>query len=191
VFACQLLEKGAPSVFWTRVSASYHHKPLKRTCSTFVRLKQWIPTLPVHGTVPFLWVRTLNEKVKKWCTLAGTEGNKTNHSLRATGTTQTYDGGVPEKVIQERTGRSIEALRCCEGQACSSTVLFQPFFQHQHNLHTWSNCTIKAPRLSRCSKLKPVYLIPVYLLEIYMVAPLTSTLHFHMPPLLSHLLISV
>jgi len=60
------------------------------------------PTSPWYIAIP-VGKNTLNEKVKKWCTLAGIEGKKTNHSLRATGTTQTYDRGVPEKVIQERT----------------------------------------------------------------------------------------
>ena len=49
------------------------------------------------------------------CLNAGVKGNKTNHSLRATGATQLYESGVPEKVIQERTGhRSLEALRVYE-----------------------------------------------------------------------------
>ena len=39
----------------------------------------------------------------------------TNHSLRATSATHMYRSGVPEKVIQERTGhRSLEALRIYE-----------------------------------------------------------------------------
>ena len=43
---------------------------------------------------------------------AGLEGNITNHSLRATGTTELFRAGVPEAIIQQRTGhRSLEALR--------------------------------------------------------------------------------
>ena len=46
------------------------------------------------------------------CKKAGIGGNKTNHSLRATGATELYLAGVPEKIIQERTGhRSLDALR--------------------------------------------------------------------------------
>ncbi len=46
------------------------------------------------------------------CQKTGITGNKTNHSLRATGATNLFEKGVPEKIIQERTGhRSIEALR--------------------------------------------------------------------------------
>jgi len=46
---------------------------------------------------------------KKICKCAGIRGSKTNHSLRATGL---YLAGVPEKIIQQRTGHhSVEALR--------------------------------------------------------------------------------
>ena len=49
------------------------------------------------------------------CSQAGIGGNTTNHSLRATGATQMYNKGAPEKLIQERTGhRSLEALRAYE-----------------------------------------------------------------------------
>ena len=40
------------------------------------------------------------------------ERNFTNHSLRATGTTALFDAGVPECIIQKRTGhKSLDALR--------------------------------------------------------------------------------
>ena len=42
--------------------------------------------------------------VKDICADAGIGGNKSNHTLRATGATELYQAGVPEKVIQERTG---------------------------------------------------------------------------------------
>ena len=49
------------------------------------------------------------------CSLAGIEGRITNHSLRATAAPQLYEMGVPEKVIQERTGhRSLDSLRVYE-----------------------------------------------------------------------------
>jgi hypothetical protein len=49
------------------------------------------------------------------CNHACVQGNKTNHSLRAAGVTQMYDSGVPEKLIQERSGhRSLEVLRTYE-----------------------------------------------------------------------------
>ena len=49
------------------------------------------------------------------CQLANISGNKTNHSLRATGATTLFEKGISEKIIQERTGhRSLEALRIYE-----------------------------------------------------------------------------
>ena len=59
--------------------------------------------------------KSLTSLVKNMTTEAGLEGNFTNHSLRATGATVLYDAGVPEGVIQKRTGhKSLDALRCYE-----------------------------------------------------------------------------
>ena len=58
---------------------------------------------------------TLDTRLGKMCLLAGTEGRVTNHSMCVTSVTQMYATGVPEKVIQERTGhRSLEALHIYE-----------------------------------------------------------------------------
>lgn len=68
----------------------------------------WYTSVPVGKNM-------LNNKVKTMCNKARIEGNKTNHSLRATGATALFESGIPEKVIQERTGhRSVEALRTYE-----------------------------------------------------------------------------
>ena len=49
------------------------------------------------------------------CKLTNILGHHTNHSLRATGGTDLYTAGVPEKIIQEWTGhRSIDSLRTYE-----------------------------------------------------------------------------
>jgi len=54
----------------------------------------------------------LNEMVKKMCVEAKIEGDFTNHSLRASGTTELFQHEVPEMVIQDFTGhRSVKALR--------------------------------------------------------------------------------
>ena len=54
----------------------------------------------------------LSGMVAQMCEEAGLNERKTNHSLRVTGATSLYNGGVPEREIQQRTGhRSIEALR--------------------------------------------------------------------------------
>ena len=50
--------------------------------------------------------------LKSMCTRAGDHGNKTNHSLRAYEVTEMFHAGVPEKVIQDRSGhRSLDGLR--------------------------------------------------------------------------------
>ena len=83
----------------------------------YVRPLQKVPTdpsAPWYAAVP-VGRDTLNKKFRLMCEQAGIEGNKTNHSLRAMGTTQLYESGVPEKLIQERTGhRSLKALRMYE-----------------------------------------------------------------------------
>ena len=49
------------------------------------------------------------------CEEAGATGEKSNHSLRVAGTCALLDAGVPERIIQGRTGhRSLEALRMYE-----------------------------------------------------------------------------
>ncbi len=65
----------------------------------------------VFGSQP-VGKNVLDQKLRKMCHTADIEGNISNHSLRATSATEM---GVPEKVIQERTGhRSLEALRTYE-----------------------------------------------------------------------------
>ena len=43
----------------------------------------------------------LSKMVSEMCELANIPGHHTNHSLRATGATELYTAGVPEKIIQE------------------------------------------------------------------------------------------
>lgn len=55
--------------------------------------------------------------------MLGISGQYTNHSLRAYGSTSMFQVGVPEKLIQQRTGhRSIEALRQYEQTSESQLV---------------------------------------------------------------------
>ena len=57
----------------------------------------------------------LSSIFKSMCAEAGISDRKTNHSLRATGASELFEAGVPEKIIKERTGhRSLEALRIYE-----------------------------------------------------------------------------
>lgn len=57
----------------------------------------------------------LNKFTKTMFEEAGILGKKTNHSLRVAGASSLFDAGVPERIIQQRTGhRSVEGLRVYE-----------------------------------------------------------------------------
>ena len=57
----------------------------------------WFTTVPVGKN-------TSAKMAKEVYAEAGVGGQRSNHSLRATGATELYQAGVPENVIQERTG---------------------------------------------------------------------------------------
>ena len=97
------------------------------------------------SAVPEAGKNTLAKMVKDICADAGIGGNKSNHSLRTTGATELYQAGVPEKVIQERTGHlSLTDLRqyeCTSGQqheavsrvlAAKENVTYQQVFTFHH-----------------------------------------------------------
>ena len=66
--------------------------------------KPWYYSCPVGKNV-------ISSMLKNMCSIAGIESHKTNHSLRATGATDMFRAGVPEKIIQQRTGHlSLKAL---------------------------------------------------------------------------------
>ena len=76
-------------------------------------LSPWFCDVPVEKN-------TLQSKLKTMCAHASIEGNKTNHSIRATGASELFHANVPEKMIQERTGhRSVVALHTYERTAHS------------------------------------------------------------------------
>ena len=53
--------------------------------------------------------------LKKMCSDVNIHGNFTNHNLRATSATLLFNAGVPESIIQKRTGhKSLDALRTYE-----------------------------------------------------------------------------
>ena len=78
-----------------------------------------LPFTPT-GVCPWFWNSPLGTKkietmVKDMMEEAKIPGNFTNHSLRATGTTTLFDAGVPEALVQKRSGRkSSKALRVYE-----------------------------------------------------------------------------
>lgn len=56
-----------------------------------------------HGFFLFL-KNTLSKMVKEMCVKANITGEKTNHSLRASGITAMFQAGLSEKVIPDRSG---------------------------------------------------------------------------------------
>ena len=64
----------------------------------------WFTSVPIGKNL-------LSKMVAEMCSKAGITGRKTNHSLRVSGATTLFDAGVPERIIQQRTGhKSIESL---------------------------------------------------------------------------------
>ena len=79
------------------------------------------PSKPWYGVQP-CGENKLSGMVKSMFAMIGVSG-KTNHSLRATGASSLFQAGIPEKIIQERTGhRSIKALRMYERTTTSQHV---------------------------------------------------------------------
>ncbi len=56
-------------------------------------------------------VNAISTVVKKMCSMAGIDGNYTNHSLRATSATRMYQAGTDEHLICEVTGHRSLAVR--------------------------------------------------------------------------------
>ena len=78
--------------------------------------KPWFAPLPVGKN-------TLNTMLKDMCSEAGITGHKTNHSLRATGTSELFAAGVPEIIIKERTGHhSLEHITSMQPQVVSNIL---------------------------------------------------------------------
>ena len=82
----------------------------------YLRPKRYVPSTeaPWYECAP-VGKNVLSTMVKDMCMEAGLSEKKTNHSLRATGTTSLFNASVPEKIIQKTTGhRSLTALRSYE-----------------------------------------------------------------------------
>ena len=105
--------------------------------------KPWFTTVPVGRNA-------LAKMVKEMCADAGITGNKTNHSLRATGATGLYCAGVPEKVIQERTGHlSLSGVRqyelTSEGQQLAVSRILSSRENNMFRAEQLSSTTTKLP----------------------------------------------
>ena len=79
--------------------------------------------------------------LRDMCAEAGVQGHKTNHSLQATGASELCAAGVPERIIQERTGhRPLKALRTYERtstkhQAVSEILGSRTLLQYAEAVH--------------------------------------------------------
>ena len=83
------------------------------------------PSQPWYSTTP-VGRNRLNVMQREMCQEAGLSGKFTNHSLRDYGATTLFQAGVPEKLIQQRTGhRCIESLRRYEQTSESQLAIFQ------------------------------------------------------------------
>ena len=141
--------------------------------------------------------------IKDMCIDAGIEGHKTNHSLRATGASELFEAGVPEKIIKERTGhRSLEALRVYERttmdqQKAVSALLssekkksFQQAIQHQSINIQHQQPQVNQPQINPSQQVGP-YQVFNNCSVVINAAPGTSTSPVpnsvnppsHMPPL--------
>ncbi len=85
---------------------AFYCKPLASTPTD--ESKPWFTAVPVGKNL-------LSKMVAEMCAEAGVVGKKTNHSLRVAGATTLFDAGVPERIIQQRTGhKSVGGLRTYE-----------------------------------------------------------------------------
>ena len=95
----------------------------------------------------------LSSMVKEMCAQVGICG-KTNHSLRATGATELFRAGVPEKIIQDRTGKSLRMYErtTARQHAEVSRVLVTPTgkdYSSSRNTHS----EVQNPSNFHCSSL--------------------------------------
>ena len=85
--------------------------------------KDFSPSDESWYTNQVLGKNQLMTMVPKMFTEAGLSKRATNHSLRATGTTELYHCGVPENVIKERTGhKSLDGVRAYERTSVEQQV---------------------------------------------------------------------
>ena len=77
-----------------------------------------LPAIPTDCTRPWfapapVGKNTLDTMLKDMCKEAGIIGHKTNYSLRATGVSELFEAGVPEKIIKEKNGTSFPRGTSC------------------------------------------------------------------------------
>ena len=93
-------------IFWILISQKFHPKP-KRDFFFYVRPVSKHPTSPAspwYENSP-VGKEKLRTFLSAMCKEAGICEQKTNHSLRATGTTAMFNASTHEKMIREVTGQ--------------------------------------------------------------------------------------
>ena len=114
-----------------------------------------------HGMRVNLLESTSSTQWWRLCAEAGISQSKTNNSLRVSGATSLYSGGVPEQEIQQRTDhRSLEALRRYErttkqqNQAVSNMLASSVDLPYDYHLAHASGHTLTTQcAVSSCSPL--------------------------------------
>ena len=105
----------------------------------------WFTTSPVGKNA-------LAKVVKNICADAGVGGSKSNQSLHTTGATELYQAGVPEKILQERTGHlSLTGLRQYERTSVQQHVAVSHVLAAKENVTHCSSYAISGPSLFICS----------------------------------------
>ena len=105
----------------------------------------------VHSEANWKEYIMLCKMAKEICVEGNVAGEKTNHSLRATGVSNVFQVGVPEKLSQERSGHlSVDGLRqyqrttTSQHQAVSTVFASDSSFGHYRSISavcvTTSNC---------------------------------------------------
>ena len=107
--------------------------------------KLWFTSQPIGKN-------TLGKMVKGICSDGGINGQKSNHSLCATGASDLYQAGVPEKLIQERTGhlstdglRHYECTTVSQQWAVSRIISCTDGTMYQRELQPHPIATVQAP----------------------------------------------
>ena len=85
-------------------------------------------------TTQVIGKNTLSKMVSNMFLQAGIDKKVTNHSLRATGTTELYRCGVPEKIIMQRTGhKSMDGVRVYERTSAEQHMAVSKILTEQNS----------------------------------------------------------
>ena len=111
---------------------------------------------PWYFNVP-IGKNTLSKMVADMCAEAGLSGKKTNHSLRVSGTSCLFEAGVPEKLIQQRTGhRTLESLRMYERVTDKQQLAVSKVLTGEKNTYEDAERDIENSVFEGAEKVRPI-----------------------------------